>query len=273
MRIARVASGRGGEFALVDAEMRTWRRTGIAATAEWIAPPALAEACDPAAPVEPIDPALLLAPVVPRSIIGVGLNFAAHAREQGLTLPAEPRIFLKNPRSVAPPAGRLPLHPASPCLDYEAEMGIVIGADVFDCSRAEAEAAIAGWVVVQDYTLRDLARPETLAIAKGGPGMAPLGPWLTTVETVPLASIGDLTLSCRINGEQRQECRLDDMIFGPVDLVHFVARFVPLGPGDVIATGSPGGAGAGFDPPRWLTRGDIVETAITGLGSLRQHVT
>lgn len=272
MRIARVASGHGEEFALVDAEAGTWRRLGLTAGADWIDPQVLAQRSGHAAPPELIDPARLLPPVVPRCLVGVGLNFVGHAREQGLALPSEPRLFCKNPRSLAPPVGTLPLHPASPCLDYEAELGIVIGAAVFGCSRAEAEAAIAGWVVVQDYTLRDLARPETLAIAKGGPAMAPLGPWLTTVEAVPLASIGALTLRCRVNGELRQEASLADLHFGPVDLVRHVARYLPLGPGDVIAAGSPGGTGVGFDPPRWLTRGDIVETAIDGLGTLRQQV-
>ncbi len=158
-------------------------------------------------------------------------------------------------------------------LDYEAELGIVIGRAVFDCTPAEAEAAIAGWVVVQDYTLRDLARPETLAIAKGGPGMAPIGPWLTTVGSISVAAAGALTITCRVNGELRQHASTSDMHIGPAALVHHIARYLPLGPGDVIATGSPSGSGVGLTPPRWLAAGDVVETAIMGLGAMRQQVT
>jgi 2-keto-4-pentenoate hydratase/2-oxohepta-3-ene-1,7-dioic acid hydratase in catechol pathway len=211
--------------------------------------------------------------VVPRNLIGVGLNYTAHAAEQGRALPHEPCVFQMNPRSVAPPIGALPLHPVSRQLDYEAELGIVIGRDIFGGSRRDAEAAIAGWVIVQDYTLRDLARPETLAIAKGGPAMTPLGPWLTCVSAVPVAQAGALVVRCRVNGEVRQEASTADMHFGPVDLVHYIARYIPLGPGDVIASGSPGGSGVGLSPPRWLEPGDVIETEITALGHLRQHVT
>jgi 2-keto-4-pentenoate hydratase/2-oxohepta-3-ene-1,7-dioic acid hydratase in catechol pathway len=271
MRIARVAGSGGSELALVDPANGKWRRTGISGDGEWLdgglpAFGSLAEA-------EPIDPASLLPPVTPRTIVGVGLNYRAHAAEQGRALPGEPRLFLKNTRSLAPPSGALPLHPASSQLDYEAELGIVIGAAIFNCSRTEAAAAIAGWVVVQDFSLRDLVRPETLPLAKGGPAMAPLGPWLTSVEAVPVEGFGDLVLRCRVNGELRQEASCADMQFGPVDLVHYTARFMPLGPGDVIATGSPGGSGVGLSPPRWLQPGDVIETEISVLGKLRQEVT
>jgi 2-keto-4-pentenoate hydratase/2-oxohepta-3-ene-1,7-dioic acid hydratase in catechol pathway len=128
-------------------------------------------------------------------------------------------------------------------------------------------------VIVQDFTLRDLVRPETLTIAKGGPGMAPIGPWLTSVESVPVDAAGALRITCRVNGEARQDAATSDMHVGPVALVHRIARHLPLGPGDVIATGSPSGSGVGMDPPRWLAPGDVIDTAITGLGALRQQVT
>lgn len=272
MRIARVRTEGGSELALVDPAAGTWRRLGVSGEGEWLAGlPDLATRV--AGPAEPIDEALLLPPVEPRSIVGVGLNYRAHAAEQGKALPETPPLFLKHPRSLASPFAPLPLHPTSERLDYEAELGIVIGRPVFDCTPAEAEAAIAGWVVVQDYTLRDLARPETLTIAKGGPGMAPLGPWLTTVESIPLAAASALTITCRVNGETRQHAATSDMHIDPAALVHHIARYLPLGPGDVIATGSPSGSGVGMNPPRWLAAGDVVETAITGLGTIRQRVT
>lgn len=272
MRIARIRGAQGPELAVVAAGGATWQRTGIAAPGDWLGAGVPAQLAATAAAPEPVEEALLLPPVVPRSIVGVGLNYRAHAAEQGKPLPKVPPLFLKHPRSLAEPFASLPLHPASDRLDYEAELGIVIGREVFDCSPAEAEAAIAGWVIVQDYTLRDLARPETLAIAKGGPGMAPIGPWLTTVESVPVAAAGDLVITCRVNGELRQHASTADMHFGPVELVRHVARHLPLGPGDVIATGSPSGSGVGMTPPRWLAAGDVVETAIGGLGHMRQMV-
>ncbi|MCX9148498.1 fumarylacetoacetate hydrolase family protein [Erythrobacter sp. WG] len=275
MRIARIEGPQGPELAVVAADERTWQRTGVAAPGNWLAPGVCERVAAAAAgmPREPLDPALLLPPVAARCIVGVGLNYRAHTAEQGKALPEAPPLFLKHPRSLAPPFGTLPLHPASHRLDYEAELGIVIGHPVFDCTPDEAAAAIAGWVVMQDYTLRDLARPETLTIAKGGPGMAPIGPWLTTVESIPLAAASALTITCRVNGELRQHAGTTDMHIGPAALVHHVARHLPLGPGDVIATGSPSGSGVGMNPPRWLAAGDVVETAITGLGTIRQRVT
>ncbi len=274
MRIARLRTARGAELAVVAADGHSWRRSGIPAdSGNWLGPETLAQLAAIGAPDEAVDPALLLPPVEPRSIIGVGLNYRAHAAEQGKALPETPPLFLKHPRSIAPPFGTLPLHPASAQLDYEAELGIVIGRDLFHCTRAEASAAIVGWVIVQDYTLRDLARPETLAIAKGGPGMAPIGPWLTTTASVSIAEAGQLRITCRVGGERRQDAATSDMHIAPVDLVHHAARYFPLGPGDVIATGSPSGSGAGMVPPRWLAAGDIVETAISGLGQMRQQVT
>ncbi len=272
MRIARIAGQGGAELVIVAPDGSSWLRTGVPAGPDW-----LAAGMGPLGPAagalpETVDAALLLPPVVPRTFVGVGLNYRAHAEEQGRALPAEPPLFLKNPRSLAPPVGTLPLHPASVALDYEAELGIVIGSPVFACSAADAEAAIAGWVVVQDYTLRDLVRPETLTIAKGGPAMAPIGPWLTTVDAVPVSQAGALGIRAWVNGELRQDSSTVDMHFGPAELVWRIARHMPLGPGDVIATGSPGGSGVGFTPPRWLVVGDTVETEIAGLGRLCQQV-
>jgi len=266
-------TAQGPELAVVAADGGTWQRSGIAAEGDWITPDTLAQMADAAGPPEPIDPALLLPPVVPRCIVGVGLNYRAHAAEHGKAMPDTPTLFLKHPRSLAAPFGNLPLHPASAQLDYEAELGIVIGRHIFNPTPAEAVAAIAGWVIVQDYTLRDLARPETLAIAKGGPSMAPIGPWLTTLDVVSLEAASRLAISCRVNGELRQDASTADMHIGPAPLVHHIARYLPLGPGDVIATGSPNGSGVGMTPSCWLAAGDVIETEITGLGAMRQQVT
>ncbi len=268
MHIARLAVGEGAVLAVVDPKTQTFRRTRADAV-NFAAPESLLVGLG--AP-EPFDGVRFLPPVSPRIIVGVGLNYRAHAEEQGRALPAEPPLFLKNPRSLAGPFDAVPLHPASACLDYEAELGIVIGRPLFDCSFAEAQAAIFGWTIVQDYTLRDLVRPETLTIAKGGPGMAPMGPWLTTTAAVCVEQASVLAIRCRVNGELRQDSSTADMHFAPVELVHRIARHLLLGPGDVIATGSPGGSGVGFSPPRWLAEGDMVETEISGLGRMWQPI-
>lgn len=188
-------------------------------------------------------------------------------------MPERPTLFLKHPRGLAPPFGTLPLHLASGQMDYEAELGIVIGRDIFACARAEAEAAIVGWVVVQDFTLRDLARPETLTIAKAGRGRSPVGPWLTTTSLETIAAASQLAIRCSVNGELRHSACTADMHFAPVDLVMLIARCLPFGPGDVIASGSPRGSGVGVTPPRRLAKADVIDTEITGLERLRQQVT
>jgi 2-keto-4-pentenoate hydratase/2-oxohepta-3-ene-1,7-dioic acid hydratase in catechol pathway len=273
MRIARLDREHGPELALVTADGKHVQHTGMRAPLETLLhPEGFTELTRAAAAPEPFTPADLLPPIMPRLIVCVGLNYRAHAAEQGRPLPGQPSLFLKNPRSLAPPFGTLPVHPASTSLDYEAELGIVIGRPLFDSTSAQAEAAIAGWLVAQDYTLRDLARPETLAIAKGGPGMAPVGPWLTTVETMAVADARRLDIRCTVNGELRQSSSTSDMHFDAVALVQYVARFLPLGPGDIILTGSPGGSGVGRSPACWLKPGDRVETEIEGLGRLHQEV-
>jgi 2-keto-4-pentenoate hydratase/2-oxohepta-3-ene-1,7-dioic acid hydratase in catechol pathway len=273
MRIARLDREHGPELALVTADGKHVQPTGIRAPlATLLHPEGFTELTRAAAAPEPLISAELLPPITPRLIVGVGLNYRAHAAEQGRPLPEEPLLFLKNPRSLAPPFGTVPLHPASTSLDYEAELGIVIGRALFACTAPEAETAIAGWLVAQDYTLRDLARAETLAIAKGGPGMAPVGPWLTTVETMAVADAGRLDIRCTVNGELRQSSSTSDMHFGAIALVQYIARFLPLGPGDIILTGSPGGSGVSQVPARWLKAGDRVETDIQGLGCLHQEV-
>ncbi|MFN3592203.1 MAG: fumarylacetoacetate hydrolase family protein, partial [Thermaurantiacus sp.] len=148
MRIARLDRGQGPELALVSADARHLRPTSITAPLETLLDAAgVARIRAAAGAPESFAHTALLPPLTPRLIVGVGLNYRAHAAEQGRALPDAPPLFLKNPRSLAPPFGTLPLHPASDALDYEAELGIVIGRPVFACTPAQAEAAIAGWLV------------------------------------------------------------------------------------------------------------------------------
>jgi acylpyruvate hydrolase len=204
----------------------------------------------------------LLAPVPrPRAIFGIGLNYAAHAAESGQQPPEFPIVFMKLPTSSVPPAGPVRCPRAVKRLDYEAELAVVIGAG----------GAIAGWAVADDVSARDLQRREPQwTRAKGFDTSCPWGPWITTVDELPDAR--GLRIGSWVNGEVRQDSTTDDLIFGPRELVDFIAETCTLEPGDIILTGTPDGVGMAFDPPRYLEPGDKVRVEIERLGSIEHEV-
>jgi 2-keto-4-pentenoate hydratase/2-oxohepta-3-ene-1,7-dioic acid hydratase in catechol pathway len=209
----------------------------------------------------PLAEVTLLAPVPrPRAIFGIGRNYAAHAAELGNTLPEQPMVFMKLPTSSVPPSGPVNCPSVVDELDYEAELVAVIGAG----------GKIAGWAVGDDVSARDLQRAEDQwTRAKGFDTACPWGPWITTVDEVPDA-VG-LRIGSWVNGEQRQDANTDQLIFGPQELVDFIAETITLEPGDIILTGTPDGVGMAFDPPRYLNDGDVVRIEIERLGSI-EHV-
>jgi len=204
----------------------------------------------------------LLAPVPrPRAIFGIGLNYAAHAAEQGVALPEYPIVFMKLPASSVPPDG--PVRSPAPVdqLDYEAELAVVIGGG----------GEIAGWAVADDVTARDLqAREPQWTRAKGFDTSCPWGPWITTVDELPDA-VG-LRISSWVNGEIRQDSNTDDLVFGPKEVVAFIRETCTLEPGDIILTGTPEGVGMAMDPPQFLQPGDTVRIEIERLGSIEHTV-
>jgi 2-keto-4-pentenoate hydratase/2-oxohepta-3-ene-1,7-dioic acid hydratase in catechol pathway len=204
----------------------------------------------------------LLAPVErPRAIFGIGLNYAAHARETGKELPEAPIVFMKLPRSSAPPGGPVRCPAVVRRLDYEVELAVVIGAG----------GAIAGYAVADDVSARDLQKREPQwTRAKGADTFCPWGPWITTADEVPDAE--DLRLTCHVNGELRQDSRTSDLIFGPQALVDFIAEAITLEPGDLILTGTPSGVGQAMDPPRFLQDGDVVRCEVERLGAIEHRV-
>jgi acylpyruvate hydrolase len=204
----------------------------------------------------------LLAPVPrPRAIFGIGLNYAAHAAEQGSPLPEFPIVFMKLPSSSVPPAGPVRCPAAVRRLDYEAELAVVIGAG----------GRIAGWAVADDASARDLQRREPQwTRAKGFDSSCPWGPWITTVDELPDAR--GLRIGSWVNGEQRQDSTTDDLIFGPEELVDFISETCTLEPGDVILTGTPEGVGMAMDPPRFLAPGDVVRIEIERLGAIEHPI-
>jgi 2-keto-4-pentenoate hydratase/2-oxohepta-3-ene-1,7-dioic acid hydratase in catechol pathway len=207
----------------------------------------------------PLDDVRLLAPVLPSKVVGIGLNYRAHAREFGKEIPEEPLLFLKPATAVIGPADPIPIHPLSDRVDYEGELAVVIGRPARRvASPADAASVILGHTCGNDVTLRDLqSKDDQWTRAKGFDGSNPLGPWIET-DVDP----GDLHLETRVNGEVRQSSNTSDMAYGPAALVAFISQYMTLLPGDVIMTGTPAGIGP-------LEAGDEVEIEIEGIGVLR----
>lgn len=207
----------------------------------------------------------------PHQIVGVGMNFAAHAPEIGLEVPAEPLLFSKSPNSLSGPHDDVVIPRDAHKTDYEVEVGVVLGRRAYDLgSDEEASAAIAGYVLVNDVSEREFQQERAGQFMKGksAPTFCPTGPWLATPDEI--ADLRGLRLTSVVNGEVRQDGTTATMIFDPVYLVRYVSRFLQLEPGDLIATGTPPGVGAGFSPPRFLRAGDVMELRADGLGSQRQ---
>jgi acylpyruvate hydrolase len=214
-------------------------------------------------PLEGLD----YAPLVPNpeKIVCVGLNYRHHILEMGRELPAHPTLFAKYARSLIGAYDDIVLPAASEAVDWEAELGVVIGAQVRHASETAARAAIAGYTVVNDISARDWQN-RTLQWLQGKTFEAttPVGPWLVTDDTAP-----SHPLSCEVDGEVMQQADTADLLFDPAALVQYVSTVITLVPGDLIATGTPGGVGHARTPPRYLADGSVVVTRIDGIGECR----
>jgi acylpyruvate hydrolase len=204
----------------------------------------------------------LLAPVPrPRAIFGIGLNYRAHAEEQGAALPERPIVFMKLPSSAVPPSGPIRCPAVVHRLDYEGELAVVMGSG----------GRIAGYAVADDVSARDLQRAEPQwTRAKGADTFCPYGPWVTTADDV--SDPHDLGLRTWVNGDLRQDARTSDLIFGVPALVDFIRETCTLEPGDLILTGTPSGVGMSMDPRRFLRSGDVVRIEIEQLGAIEHAV-
>lgn len=212
-----------------------------------------------------------LAPVLPRpgKIFCVGLNYRTHILEMGRDLPEHPTLFAKFPEALVGPADPITLDPASEAVDWEAELAVVIGAPVRRATTAEAEAAIAGFSVLNDVTMRDWQfRSVQWLQGKTFEASTPFGPVLVTPDELEGGVRPALRLSCSVDGDVVQSANTADLVFDPVALVEYISAIVTLQPGDVIATGTPGGVGHARKPPRYLTDGAVVVTEIDGIGRL-----
>jgi acylpyruvate hydrolase len=214
------------------------------------------------------------APLVPRpdKIVCVGLNYRDHVEEMGRELPPNPTYFSKFRGALigATDAIQLPAASVSTSIDWEAELCVVIGRRARHVDAANALDHIAGFTVLNDVSVRDWQTRTTQFLAgKTFEGMTPVGPTMVTVD-----EIGDgtgLAIESRVDGEVKQSSNTRNLIFSPTDLVADLSRIITLEPGDLIATGTPGGVGAGRSPQEWLSAGSEVVTTIEGVGELRNR--
>ena len=213
----------------------------------------------------------LLAPIDnPRHFFAAGLNYADHAREMGMALPAQPRLFTKLPGTIGSPFGGV-RHPGfSDTLDYEGELALVVGRACRDVTEKEARRYIGGFMIVNDLSLRALVNQDTLVLGKGCDGFAPQGPWLTTVDEVPDPRA--LHINTWVNGDLRQDGSTRELVYGPEALLAWCSRGITLAAGDIISTGSPPGSGHGMKPPRYLKPGDRVRVEIDLLGAIENLI-
>lgn len=209
-----------------------------------------------------IEDADVLPPCEPSKIVCIGLNYADHAAEQGMDVPDRPLLFLKTPNAVASHGSEVELLPDKETLEYEAELGVVIGQRCRNVDAADADEVIAGYTCVNDISNRDDQRVETNWVrGKSFDDAAPVGPVIADPEAVP----EDAAVRCRLNGELRQDSSRDQFIFDVPELIEEITAYMTLDEGDVVSTGTPEGVGP-------LSDGDTVEIEVEGVGTLKNQV-
>jgi 2-keto-4-pentenoate hydratase/2-oxohepta-3-ene-1,7-dioic acid hydratase in catechol pathway len=229
-----------------------------------------------------LDQIQILAPLVPRkNIMAVGRNYRDHAREfsdsgfdasEKQMIPDHPVIFTKSPTSVIGPDQAIVLaNDPTGTTDYEGEMAVIIGRAARNVAAESALDCVFGWTIVNDVTARDLQKRHVQwFVGKSPDTFCPMGPWITTIDELP--DIGSSWMRTLVNGELRQEAPISALIFDVETLIATLSEVMTLEPGDVIATGTGKGVGIGFDPPRYLASGDVVEISIDGIGTLSNPV-
>jgi 2-keto-4-pentenoate hydratase/2-oxohepta-3-ene-1,7-dioic acid hydratase in catechol pathway len=216
-----------------------------------------------------------------RNVFAVGKNYHEHAMEfdksgfnatsGAAAIPAFPQIFTKATGTLAGPTDPIRFntrHTSS--VDYEGEIGVVIGTQCRNVAKADALGKVFGFVALNDVTARDLQKNHAQwFLGKSLDGFCPLGPWIATQDDAPIES---LRLQTWVNGELRQDAHVSQLIFDVATLIETLSAAMTLQPGDIIATGTPVGVGIGFTPPKFLRHGDQVRVAVTGLGELNNRV-
>ena len=204
--------------------------------------------------------------------ICVGLNYAKHAKESGAELPKEPVIFMKAPDTVVGGFDDIVIPPNSVKTDYEVEICVVIGKDALYLeSPAKAKEHILGYTISQDVSERhwQIERSGQWVKGKSFPTFNPVGPWIVTADEFDPS---DVRLWSTVDGEKRQDSRTSDMVFGIDHCVWYISQFMELKAGDIINTGTPAGVGMGHKPEKYLKPGQVVETGIDGIGTIKSNV-
>jgi 2-keto-4-pentenoate hydratase/2-oxohepta-3-ene-1,7-dioic acid hydratase in catechol pathway len=215
----------------------------------------------------------LEAPIArPPKILAIGLNYRAHAAESNMEIPKHPVVFTKQATSATGPYSPVYSPKETQMLDYEGELGIVIGKRCRRVSQADAPKVIAGFCVLNDVSVREwqfLAKPPQFTMGKSWDTHNPFGPSIVTPDEV---DPHNLILKTFVNGEERQSTNTNDLIFNCYEIIEFLSTAFTLEPGDVIATGTPSGVGAAMKPPRPLQIGDKVRVEIAGLGFIENEI-
>ena len=200
----------------------------------------------------------------------VGLNYARHAAESGMAIPAEPVLFNKASSSLSGPFDPVIIPRGSKKTDWEVELGVVIGREALYVSEDEALGYVAGYCTINDVSEREfqIERGGQWTKGKSAPTFGPTGPWLVTADEVPDPQALRVTLD--LNGVRVQDSDTSDMVFSVAQIVSYMSRFMKLLPGDLIATGTPSGVGLGMKPQRFLQPGEVMEVEVHGLGRQRQ---
>lgn len=219
-----------------------------------------------------LDQVTLLAPVPrPGKILGIGLNYADHVEESGMEMPADQLWFAKMPTSANGPYAPLDLPKVSEALDYEAEMVFIVGQRCRHLTEQTAKQAIFGYCVGNDVSVRDWQlRTSQFVLGKSFDTHAPFGPWIATADEIE--DPHRLGIRCFVNDEKRQDSNTQQLIFDCYQQVEHLSKVMTLEPGDVIFSGTPGGVGVGFKPPRFLRAGDRVRVEIDEIGSIENIV-
>jgi 2-keto-4-pentenoate hydratase/2-oxohepta-3-ene-1,7-dioic acid hydratase in catechol pathway len=206
------------------------------------------------------------------NFIAIGLNYADHAAEAGMPIPKEPIIFNKAPNCICGPNDDTMIPKDSTKLDYEIELGIVIGSRARYLTQDQAIDAVAGYCLANDVSEREfqIERSGQWTKGKGSETFGPIGPWLVTKDEIKDPQ--NLSMQLTVNGETRQKGSTKTMIFGAAHIVWYCSQFMVMDPGDVIVTGTPPGVALGMKPPKFLKAGDVVRLTMDGLGEQTQKV-
>lgn len=277
MRLATLRAD-GGYHTVVVADEDTFVEVAAVDLGEFLARPdwrELAEAALAAREVTHARSGADLAPLVPApsKIVCVGLNYRNHIQEMGRDLPEHPTLFAKFSDALVGPHDPVLLPPETTKFDWEVELAVVIGREVRRAGPEEAETAIAGFTVLNDITCRDWQfRTREWLQGKSWDSTTPVGPVLVTPDELPGGTRPALSIRLDVDGETMQSDSTADLLFDPVALVEYVSTMVRLRPGDLIATGTPGGVGHAREPARFLSAGQTVVAEIEGIGRLENRV-